>query len=78
LRQRQEAFKTLSERNVSLVNKLSSTQSEIQQLTEWIGKLESASGEGDAFKELKKELASAHNKVKELQEQLALKPPKSY
>jgi hypothetical protein len=27
---------------------------------------------------LKKELASAHNKVKELQEQLALKPPKSY
>jgi chromosome segregation ATPase len=78
LRQRQEAFKVISERNTDLQTKLTTSQSEITKLSEWISKLESMSAEGDAFAQLKQELASAHHKVQELQEQLNVKGGKSY
>jgi DNA repair exonuclease SbcCD ATPase subunit len=78
LRQRNEAFKVVSERNQELQSKLSGASSEIDQLVQWIGKLEGASVEGDAFGVLKKDLEKAQDKIEELQEQLNAKQPKSY
>lgn len=78
LRQKQEAFKVIQERNSDLQTKLSQASGEISQLTEWISKLESASVEGDAFANLKAELTKSQQIIRELEEQLNAKSPRSY
>jgi uncharacterized coiled-coil protein SlyX len=78
LRQRNEAFKVVQERNVDLTGRLSGASGEIEQLSQWISKLEGASSEGDAFSQLKKELASSQAKIERLEEELKAKKPRSY
>jgi predicted RNase H-like nuclease (RuvC/YqgF family) len=68
----------VQERNSDLQSRLSQASSEIDQLSLWISKLESASREGDAFSELKRELENAQAQVASLQEELSAKQGKSY
>ena len=78
LRQRNEAFKVLQERNSDLQAKLTQASEEIAQLSQWISKLESASVEGNAFEQLKRELEQSQSQISHLEEQLAGKSSKSY
>lgn len=59
LKNRQEAYSVVQERNKELEKKLSGAQTENSQLSEWIGKLESVSGDGQGFAQLRKELEGA-------------------
>ena len=78
IKKREEAYGVIQERNQELEKKLSGTQSEISQLSEWISKLEAVSAEGNAFASLKKELELAQSQVGALTEELKAKKPKSY
>jgi hypothetical protein len=78
LKNRSEAYGVVMERNSELEKKLSGAQSEISKLGEWIGKLESLSGEGNALGELRKELEGAQETIVSLREELSAKKPKSW
>jgi len=78
LRQRNEAFRVLQERNAGLQANLAKAGEEISQLSQWISKLESASVAGDAFVNLKGELAKSQQAILSLEEQLSAKQGKSY
>ena len=78
LKNRQEAYQVIQERNTELSNKLNSASQENSKLSEWISKLESVSGDSNAFERLKKELEEANSRVIALREELQAKKPKSY
>ena len=78
LKNRQEAYSVIQERNTELSNKLQNSQLEVSKLSEWIGKLEAVSGDANALELLKKELEVAQTTIADLQEQLSSKKPKTY
>jgi DNA repair exonuclease SbcCD ATPase subunit len=78
LKNRTEAYGVVQERNQELTKKLDSANLEVSKLSEWIGKLESVSGDSNAFATLKKELELAQDTIAGLREELSSKRPKSY
>ena len=78
LEKRSESYGVVSERNKELEGKVSSAQSEIGKLSEWISRLERVSGEGNAMELLRKELEEASAQVLSLREELSSKRPRSW
>ena len=78
LKNRQEAYQVIQERNTELEKKLSGASLENSKLSEWISKLESVSRDSNAFERLKKELEEANSRVIALREELSSKRPRSY